>query len=295
MKSLMCPSCGNRMQEIKEPDVVIDACNNCGGTFFDRNELNIIATGLSGDIEYCSIDEDFHEDRYPSRKCPKCDNRTMRKINLLGYSDIIFDLCPECGGIFLDREEIQGMNYELEQLTKDKKAEEYRGYIRNHLVRLDKLSNVGFFDPTGTRLLARPVGVKYLRISVYYNTPLDYGMRIYSEKWKDKFLKAIHLFKEQDIVIGDEDLDNRLIIQGEKTEKIKSLLSKREVQDSLITFLTRKPKMVNNPVTLEILDNRIVCSEGPFREEINYDVEKDHNGVVESMIGLAEAIESETS
>lgn len=295
MKSLLCPSCANKMQEEKEPDIVVDVCSNCGGRFFDRNELNIIATGLSGDIEYCSVDEESHEDRYPSRKCPKCDDQTMRKINLLGHSDIIFDYCPECGGIFLDQGEIQAMNYELENLTKDKKAEEYRGSINNHLVRLDKLNAVRFFDPTGTGLFTSPVGVKYLRMSVYYNTPLDYGIRISSEKWKDKFLKAIHLFKEQDIVIGNEELDSRLIIQGEKTEKIKSLLSKQEVQDNLITFLARKPKMVYNPVTLEILDNRIVCSEGPYRKRVDYDAEEDHNGVVESMISLAEMIESETA
>lgn len=290
MNHLHCPNCGNIMEQKKEPDITLDFCKNCSGTFFDHNELNVLATGLSGNIEYCSIDEDKHKDKFPSRKCPKCDDKIMRKINLLRFSDLIFDYCPDCEGFFLDKDEIEKMNYELSQLTSIKKAEEYRGYIQDHLVRLDKLSNV-MVRPKMFGLFTSPTNVKYLSISVYFNKPLNAGLRIYSEKWTDKLLKTLQISKKQDIVIGNKKLDSYFIIQGEKTDKIKKLLSQDSIQEKLLAFIKNKPKMLYSTVTLEIFDERIICLEGPYQSDVNYNIEKDPAKILDFMMNLVTAIE----
>lgn len=39
-------------------------------------------------------------------KCPKCKETTMEKITNGKY---IIDKCPKCGGVYLDKEEIEAM------------------------------------------------------------------------------------------------------------------------------------------------------------------------------------------
>ena len=91
MNTLRCPNCKTIMERHPEPDVTIDVCPSCGGTFLDKNELNVLATGMSGDIEYCSIDRTTDKDKFPTRLCPKCSEQEMEKVYLLSYSDIVFD------------------------------------------------------------------------------------------------------------------------------------------------------------------------------------------------------------
>ena len=124
-------------------DITTEVCPKCGGVFLDKGELNILATGIKGDIELCSIDNDFHEDRFQQRSCPKCEAQQMTKVNLLRLSDLIFDYCWKCEGFFLDMGEIQAMNRELKSLTPNKSAEEYRAIHSNHLVRIDQTTDVG--------------------------------------------------------------------------------------------------------------------------------------------------------
>ena len=98
---ISCPNCGCAMQQKEYPDVTTDVCSSCGGVFLDKGELNAIAVGMGGDIEYCSIDAGRHADRFETRICPKCPGEKMQKINLLRLSDLIFDYCPACGGFWL--------------------------------------------------------------------------------------------------------------------------------------------------------------------------------------------------
>lgn len=81
--ALICPGCESAMDTVKDIDIWIDRCSQCGGVFLDRNELNIVATGMSDDIEYCSIDERAHEDKFAARVCPVCPDRPMRKIEYM--------------------------------------------------------------------------------------------------------------------------------------------------------------------------------------------------------------------
>jgi len=297
MEPIKCPSCQEIMKKIKKPDITIDRCPKCGGTFLDKGELNTLATGMAGDIEMCSLDvlDDIDKKtKHPIRNCPKssCNNNPMKKIDLLVFSDTIFDYCEKCGGFFLDKGEIQDMNLELEKLNKNKVSEEFRDTINDHLVRLDKIAGVVLMSsPVMPGVTTRAQGVDYLRLSVYFIKPLNLGLRIFSEKWTDKFVKMIGLFNKQDIQIGDEKIDSSFVIQGNDKEKIKSLFSSADLKKALLDFQNKKVKMYVKPGSLEIGDKRLVYTEGPYSGETRYDVKSDRLGIVRDMLNIAKLIE----
>ena len=41
--SLLCPKCTNTMRQYERNDVIIDQCEECGGLFLDRGELERLA------------------------------------------------------------------------------------------------------------------------------------------------------------------------------------------------------------------------------------------------------------
>jgi len=286
MNTMKCPNCSTEMKEVKEPDITTDVCPNCGGVYLTQGELNVLATGMAGDIEFCSIDEDVHKEHFPIRKCPKCQDQNMEKINLLCYSDIIFDFCPKCNGFFLDKGELNDINVELEKLTKHKTAEEYRGYIGNHLVRSDRVDDVMICSRPGT-LTTYSTNVSYIRISVYYTKPLGMGLWMHSENWTHKFMKTLGLSNKQEIQTGHTEVDNTFIIQGDNVDNIKDLLSSSDIQNELINFIKEKPKIFEKPGTLQILDTHIIYSEGPYTKDTTYNVEDDPSGIVNRMVKIA--------
>jgi len=272
------------MREVKEPDITFYRCKECDGVFLDKGELNILATGMAGNIELCSIDDENHKDKFGIRYCPKCTGQKMKKVNLLVYSEIVFDFCPKCEGFYLDKGEINKMNIELEELNKDKHPQEYRGYIDNHLVRLDKIKDVAI---GGMGAITYPQNIFFLRLSVYFEKPFNIGLRVHSEKRMDKISKLIGLFKQQDIQTEDKALDSAFIIQGKDEQKVKALLSSEELKKELLTFVSNKPKMLTAEGKLEITDKRIVLTEGPYDGPGSYDAEKDPSGVVKRALKLA--------
>ncbi len=219
--------------------------------------------------------------------CPGCQSE-MDKIK---HPDITVDQCPKCGGTFLDKGEIQHMNEEeLVFLTKGKSAEEFREYIDGHLVRSDRIADVVQIA-TGVHGGTTFHNVNYLQISVYFKTPLNHDLHIYSEKLTNKFLKVLGLFRKQDIKSGNEKLDSLYIIQGTNEEDVKSLLTKPELQERLIEFKNRKFKIYKKHGKVEISDRRIVYSEGPYAGDVKYDVVEDRVGVVEGMLEVVGALE----
>ena len=288
MKSINCPGCQSPMEKVKHPDMTVDKCTKCGGTFFDKGELNVIATGMAGDIEMCSVDEQQQDDKFPHRKCPRCPDKEMQKMALLCYSDVILDYCEGCGGFFFDKGEIKEMNVELEKLAGSKKAEEYRKYHDKYLVRLDKLSDV-MASGYGMGIATIATNVTYLRISVYYEKPLNVGLRIYSEKWTDKLIKTIGLSKKQDIETGDSDFDSAFIIQGDDVSQVKSILSP-DVRKKMLDLAQNPPKIFSSHGTLKVLDKRILYTEGPYKGNASYDMSKDPAGIVGRLIQLAQLL-----
>lgn len=290
MEVLKCPGCGTIMETKQEADITLDMCKSCGGVFLDKGELNDLATGMSGDIEFCSIDNDSHKDKYPSRNCPRCEKQVFRKINLLRLSDLIFDYCSKCEGLYLDRNELELMNEELCILSGDGVADEIREYINDHLLRVDVVG--------GATLIANPttattgVQTTTFRASLYYKKPLKMGLRVSEESWGKKLLKAFRLYDAKDIEIGNTKIDNSFVIKGHDVAGIKKLLNSRELQEALLGFVSGKSKIHSTPGSLEILDSCLVYTEGPYRGKFSVNIRESSKNVIEKMYKIVQIIEA---
>lgn len=278
------------MGKVVEPDITTDRCTACNGVFLDKGELDVLATGMAGDIEFCSQDDDAPSDEFSTRTCPKCAGMAMKKVELLRYTDIIFDYCPKCQGFFLDRGEVEAMNEQLRGISGKEYGEELRTYKNDHLVTVDFVSGVAL--RTGSPLgAASPVGVTYVRIAVHFKAPMGIGLRVHREGWTVKLAKAFGLYGKEDISMGDRDFDASFVIQATDAAKARRVFCP-EARKALLKFIADKPKLVVEPGSLQILDNCIVYSEGPYAGKVQADVVAASPEVVDPLLSIAEMMEA---
>ena len=289
MSSIRCPGCNTPMEHKEEPDIVTELCPNCGGMFLDKGELNVLATGISGDIEYYSIDFDQPADKHPTRKCPKCNDQELRKINLMQFSDVIFDFCPGCEGFFLDRNEVGMMNVTLQRLSDAIGPEEFRGYRDDRLARIDRLSGVALaaYD--------RPVTTTHFRVIAYFTQPLNLGLRVFPEKWTAKLAKLLRVYPGQDIQTGNRNLDNTFIIRGDDADRVRNLFTLDEVCEALLDFVSQASPIISESGRLEVMDVGVVYTEGPYTGIARKDVTEAASDVLNRMVELTGLIERQLS
>ncbi len=109
---IVCPACGSEMVKIFMPNqgVNIDVClNGCGGIFFDNRELEKFDENHE-DIEtlleaYKNKTFTKKTDETQKRVCPVC-GWDMVKHYASSLHEIEIDDCYNCGGKFLDNEEL---------------------------------------------------------------------------------------------------------------------------------------------------------------------------------------------
>jgi hypothetical protein len=213
----------------------------------------------------------------------------MFKRELVGCSDIVFDYCPKCEGFYLDKGESREMNKELFALSKRTLPEEFRGNINGYFVREDRAIIAGVSVASGPFISYE--NAFNVRITVYFKRPMNSGCKIFSETIADKFIEMIGLNIKHDVIVGNPKLDGKLIIQADNPEIIKGILNQEIVSNGIITFLKHKPKLFTFPTKFEIIDECVSCFNGPYADRLNYDIEKDDENVVKSLIGVAAAID----
>ncbi len=261
MANRTCPACGTPMKRVTEPDFTSDRCPHCGGIFLDKDELNVLATGLAGDIEYCSLDENLHNDDHAVRHCPRCDGEAMRKVNLLAFSDIVFDACPRCESFFLDRGELAAMNRELQALTPTHAAQELREYRDGFLVRVDLVSQVMPARIPG--IGANPTPATYLRIEVFFPQPLPFDLRIDKERWYATLAHHFGLNPGHDIRIGHERFDRHFLVRGEPADAVRESLTPAFL-DAMADFAISQPQVYTREGVLGVTRTEIMYHEGPY-------------------------------
>ncbi len=298
MPALECPSCHTPMDEIVEPDVAIDVCATCGGRFLDKGELNELATGLAGDIEFRSVvwtdvmkavEGVDPQDAFPVRSCPRCSNR-MKKVGLVPFVDVVFDHCEDCGCFFLDTGEVDTMNRKLREASLGGVADEYRSYHDGHLVRGNKLRGVELV-PKAFHCEAVPA--VSIQIVAYFKEPLGVGLSICAEKWTAKLAKAFGLFGKQDIPVGDDEFDAAFIVRGNDRNEIVRVLS-QEIRHAILGFSSSRPSVSNVPGSIEVLDYCLCFTEGPYRDkkdEVLVDWENQPRKIIDELVRIAELID----
>lgn len=137
-----CPRCTADLKTIRYEGTEIETCPVCEGEWLDADELAQIIQRVEHTF---SREEMGTLDRARQRvfrvthggqerlNCPKCPDQKLTPFNYASTSGIILDKCPTCGGIWLDRGEL-----EMVQAL----VEEWSGYVRRDEQRPDIANRV---------------------------------------------------------------------------------------------------------------------------------------------------------
>lgn len=124
---MKCPKCDKYLDEIFINHCRVDRCGRCGGIWFDKDELSAVRDERDKDLGWLDFDlwSDEHKLK-PSGSfidCPR-DGKPLFKIKY-GPSDVMVDICLECRGIWLDKDELEKIIMELKQRVNSETLPEY--------------------------------------------------------------------------------------------------------------------------------------------------------------------------
>ena len=115
---MICPVCKSDMIVVERNKIELDYCTNCGGTWFDSGELELLLAsfGVPDSNAYLSNILHGREARTAEkpRKCPVCSQK-MRKSNIGERPKVLIDACPRGDGIWFDGGELQQLLTEISE------------------------------------------------------------------------------------------------------------------------------------------------------------------------------------
>jgi Zn-finger nucleic acid-binding protein len=113
---MKCPRCNAELNAVEYDDVEVGVCPDCKGEWLAAGELETVAEHHQEKFtpeEIASLDavnkEIFTtaECEHDQLRCPECANVEMKHFNYGETSGLILDKCPECGGIWTDKGELE--------------------------------------------------------------------------------------------------------------------------------------------------------------------------------------------
>ena len=118
---MKCPACFNELTETKLGSVSVDVCKGgCAGIWFDAFELQKVDEQEEISDEWLlDIERDaaVHLDSSLKRACPRCDGIKLKRHFFSAKRQIDVDLCPGCGGYWLDAGEFEKIRGERANAT----------------------------------------------------------------------------------------------------------------------------------------------------------------------------------
>ncbi len=110
-------------KKIYEDAIEVDECSTCGGMFLHKGELEKIQETIDNDYvgQYSRFEDHIGQAYAAARqkalgdiKCPSCDSEMSSRE--YGYcSQIFIDGCPHCGGVWLDKGELEALEVFFEK------------------------------------------------------------------------------------------------------------------------------------------------------------------------------------
>lgn len=106
---MYCPGCSGVLQEVSVPPVLVDVCvQGCKGIWFDRGELEKVLK-KSPDADQL-MNSTGWEVKVPVagalRHCPRCVGTGLKTFQWGTEYPVELDVCPGCGGYWLDAGEL---------------------------------------------------------------------------------------------------------------------------------------------------------------------------------------------
>ena len=155
-----CPRDSETLDTIRYEGVEIETCRQCGGEFLDGGELKAVIDARQQrwepteleKLKSASIRGEAMEDHEADMPCPAC-GTLMKPFNYGGDTGIVLDKCGECGGIWLDADEIENVQKVVEswETTLDDDLKKYCPKMRQVAARVDAeddatVSRLGFVN-----------------------------------------------------------------------------------------------------------------------------------------------------
>ncbi|MCI0676639.1 MAG: zf-TFIIB domain-containing protein [Phycisphaerales bacterium] len=120
---MKCPQCSANMRSIRYENVNVQTCDKCGGEFVGPAEMATIVK--TREAAFGKNLKQLVQDHKPifgipagesdrTLKCPGCSG-SMRLINYATDSGVTVDRCQDCGGMWLDHDELEKIQVIMEQ------------------------------------------------------------------------------------------------------------------------------------------------------------------------------------
>jgi len=127
LKYMKCPKCDKYLDEVLINHSKVDRCGRCGGIWFDKDELKNVKDERDHNLSWLDFDLWSNENHLkPSGtfiNCPR-DGKPLFKIKY-GPSDVMVDVCLECRGVWLDKNELDKILKELKEKINTETLPEY--------------------------------------------------------------------------------------------------------------------------------------------------------------------------
>lgn len=124
-----CPACQKKLDQISIDSMTIELCQGgCGGMFFDQHELKKVdePTELTGEklVDLQAKAAVATVTTEPRRNCPKCPTITMMRHFFSVKKEVVVDECGGCGGMWLDKGELEKIRHEFRNAEEKLAAEQ---------------------------------------------------------------------------------------------------------------------------------------------------------------------------
>ena len=113
---MKCPRCESDLDPVEYDGVEVEVCSNCSGEWLHAGELEKIverhdevftAQELASlepvNKEILTAENEDHDEL----DCPVCDGLQMEHFNYGDTSGIILHKCPECEGVWMDKDQLR--------------------------------------------------------------------------------------------------------------------------------------------------------------------------------------------
>jgi len=109
--TLRCPVDGRPMNTFQVGMFTVDRCEDCGGMWLDLNEVHrlLAIKGEAMKIDAVKSPASRPGSGRQKRYCPR-DKAEMVTLHNLPQVHVEYEQCPVCGGMFLDRGELNDLN-----------------------------------------------------------------------------------------------------------------------------------------------------------------------------------------